>query len=174
MAKGIRLLLAPRKKRSKSRDKARKYLEGDWKISRPIDDLTEGSLTSASVSSYSTTATMDNNIGPGRILDKLYQFLGRKVEWRILRTSVSSLHPNKILHVLLASIDDDDDDEDDEDDEDDGEYDYVRPWYEESRKTRSVDYYDLQGPLSDVIKTIGRRKGSVAITGLKTLVHQAQ
>lgn len=113
---------------------------------------------------------MDNNIGPGRILDKLYQFLGRKVEWRILRTSVSSLHPNRILHILLASINDD---EYDEHDEDDGEYDYVRRKHEVFPTPKMVDY-DLRGPLSNVIKTIGRRKGSVAVTGLKSLVHQAQ
>lgn len=98
---------------------------------------------------------MDNNIGPGRILDKLYQFLGRKVEWRILRMSISSLHPNRILQFLLATIDDDDE-----------EYgDYVQEKYHDSY---------VYGPLSLVIETIYCRKGSVAVTGLKSLVHQAQ
>lgn len=75
-------------------------------LSIPGDDvivenlLCEDISDRASASSFSTNATMDNNIGPGRMLDKLYQYLGRKIEWGILRISIASLHPNRILNCL--------------------------------------------------------------------------
>lgn len=116
MAKGPRThrLLGPFRKGSKCSRKDRRYLEGDLKLvdfdvlglsissdNNIVEDLLyEDYSDRASVCSFSTNATMDNNIGPGRMLDKLYQYLGRKIEWGILRISISTLHPNRILNCL--------------------------------------------------------------------------
>lgn len=147
MAKGTRHLRTLFKTQSKSRSKDQKYLEGDWKLTiagLQIDNTSIGEAVErysvTSFSTFSTNATMDNNIGPGRMLDKLYQYLGRKVEWGILRTSISSLHPNKILNCLL----------------------------EEGHEHR------IGGTLKEIVEQIRLRKGSVAIAGLKSLVHQTQ
>lgn len=53
-----------------------------------------------SVSSFSTTATMDDNPGPGRTLDKCYQYLGKKIERSIFRFSIYTLHPTRIFQCL--------------------------------------------------------------------------
>ena len=62
----------------------------------------------SSISSVSTTATCDNNVGPGRVLDAyFYQPLGRKVErYAAAVHSTLGLSPQQ---ALIRSIDDDGD-----------------------------------------------------------------
>lgn len=148
MAKGTRHLRTLFKTRSKTRSKYRKYLDGDWKMNDrsgfglSLTCTSEAGDEEHSVSSFSTNATMDNNIGPGRMLDKLYQYLGRKVEWSILRISIASLHPITILNCL---------------------WDETHVCIERAGR-----------PMSEIIASIHRRKGSAAVAGLKSLVHQTQ
>lgn len=60
------------------------------------DDDTNSALT------VSTNATMDNNPGTGRTIDTyVYQFLGRKLERVIFRTSMGYLSPDRILQFLM-------------------------------------------------------------------------
>lgn len=113
MAHGLHRLSAILKKHSKHRSTDRKYLLGDWaldgELHGPRLTLTSVYIEEAgyedtddarSISSFSTNATMDNIPGPGRMLDKLYQHLGRKIERGIFRISIYSLHPNKIFQYL--------------------------------------------------------------------------
>ena len=54
-----------------------------------------------SISSLSTNATMDNNPGPGRLIDTyIYQRLGRKIERFAARINISTLHPSQIVQRL--------------------------------------------------------------------------
>lgn len=91
--KGINYLQATFQRRLKSRDEGLRYLEDTWAIDRRIfipfqtlfiADIGESEVEDngdvGSVSSFSTNATMDNIPGPGRMLDRLYQQLGRKLE----------------------------------------------------------------------------------------------
>lgn len=133
-----------------------KYLEGDWKVTNFLSSLTSGTPDDSeetlyeyisdgmSVSSFSTNATMDNIPGPGRMLDKVYQILGRKVEWGIFSTSISSLHPNRILQFL---------------------YDYDEPYWFHAANAL---------PLEDALAEVYNEKGSAAVAGLRSLMRQAQ
>lgn len=132
------------------------YLEGDWKVTNFLDSLAfntpddseESSYECISVvrsdSSLTTNATMDNIPGPGQMLDKLYHYLGNKVERGLFFTSVSTLHPITILQNL---------------------YDYDDP-----------DYFYISNaqPLEVAIAEVYKQKGSAAVAGLRSLVHQAQ
>lgn len=59
----------------------------------------------ASFCSLSTNATMDDNPGPGRIIDKcIYQFLGKKIERFANRISISCLPPHTIAQCLWVNM----------------------------------------------------------------------
>lgn len=62
----------------------------------------EDSDCACSLTSVSTNATMDDNPGPGRVVDKfIYQFLGRKIERFANRyISISFLSPDRIVECL--------------------------------------------------------------------------
>lgn len=181
MAKGSRRF-RPFDKRSRFSLDDRHYLDGDWKLDTVIDsfglDTGDGRSINkevnheckddeCSVSSFSTNATMDDNIGPGRILDKLYQYLGRKVEWGILHVSVSSLHPNRIMHCLCV-------DEvymyDDDDSDSDFDADILIEPPSPPIRSQTVELIDL----NEVIVCIHEQCGSAAVAGLKSLFHQMQ
>lgn len=181
MAKGSRRF-RPFDKRSRFPLDDRHYLDGDWKLNavtkflglgtgdgRSINEEVnhECKDDKCSVSSFSTNATTDNNIGPGRILDKLYQYLGRKVEWGILHVSVSSLHPNRIMHCLCV-----DEVYDDDDSDSDSDADILFEFEPPSPPIRSqtVELIDL----NEVIVCIHEQRGSAAVAGLKSLFHQMQ
>lgn len=160
MAKVLIRLPASLKKRiirsSAPRAVDQHYLEGDWKVTNFLDSLafstpddSEESIYECisavrSDSSLTTNATMDNIPGPGRMLDKLYHYLGEKVERGIFFTSVSTLHPITILQNL---------------------YDYDE-----------ADWFDIaEAPsLEDAITEVYDQKGSAAVAGLRSLVHQAE
>ena len=57
----------------------------------------------SSIISYSTNATADNIPGPGRLLDNLYQFLGRRLERLIMRLGPYDPQPSQILHHLMKN-----------------------------------------------------------------------
>lgn len=59
----------------------------------------------SSISSHSTTSTVDDIPGTGRIIDKhLYQKLGRKLECFIFRMKLGSLPPAQIFRFIEETI----------------------------------------------------------------------
>lgn len=160
--KGINYLQATFQRGLKSRDEGLRYLEDTWAIDRRIfipfqtlfiADIGESEVEDngdvGSVSSFSTNATMDNIPGPGRMLDRLYQQLGRKLERCIYHLSISSLHPNKILRCL---------------------WDNNFGWHYSDRDSLSV----IMGNIHYARRGWGCTEGPAAVAGLKSLVHQTQ
>lgn len=70
----------------------------------PVEMGYESESDARTICSFSTNATVDNNPGTGRTLDKLYQSLGRKLEQFILkiRMRTEPVHPNILLKSLLS------------------------------------------------------------------------
>lgn len=65
------------------------------------DDVDRPDNDAPSVSSFSTMATMDDNPGPGRVIDKhLYQTVGRKIELLAGRIAISYVPPGAILNYI--------------------------------------------------------------------------
>lgn len=51
-----------------------------------MDEIDDG-LTLCSVTTFSTNYTQSNNIGPGRTLDRMFQYWGKKLEHSLGRTA---------------------------------------------------------------------------------------
>lgn len=70
----------------------------------PVKTGYEDDGDARTISSFSTNATTDDIPGTGRILDKAFQFLGRKLEQLILKTRMRNepIHPNIILNSLIS------------------------------------------------------------------------
>lgn len=104
-----------------------------------------GSIISAS--SFSTNATIDDNPGPGRLIDKhIYQFLGRKMERVIFRIKVNTLPPAAIVRYIEMM--------------------FSAPFAFE---------YSRSLPLSRLLADLDKRRvGSTIISGLKGLIRQTQ
>lgn len=140
------------KRRSLRIDEEAKYMNLDWDRDRSFSGAWDKETEfvdyddARTVSSFSTNATMDDIPGPGRILDKcIYQYFGRKVERLAFRLSISYLHPNKICQYLWVNNEN------------------CMPYG--SRNPR---------PLGEVINNIYEFEGSACVSGLKSLVKQAQ
>lgn len=143
-------------KQRKVRAKDQKLLEGNWGLARTQWELTYIYVKPAgqgidsgtgSINSFSTNATMDNNVGTGRMLDKLYQYIGRKIERVILnlRMRVELVPPNRILDRFLE-----------------------KSHYEMVQKvlvSRGMDF---------VLEKIGKDKGRAAVSGVLSLLHQTR
>lgn len=102
----------------------------------------------ASFCSLSTNATMDDNPGPGRIIDKcIYQFLGKKIEQFANRISISCLPPHTIAQCLWVNM----------------------------IHLPNDEFYPL-GPIIGLIQADPNLpcEGSARIAGLKSLVKQAK
>lgn len=66
-----------------------------------VDRLENGAPT---VSSFSTMATMDDNPGPGRVIDKhFYQTVGRKIELLAGRIVINYVPPGAILNYMYLN-----------------------------------------------------------------------
>lgn len=64
-------------------------------------NISQDSVSASTVLTYSTMATMDDNPGPGRAIDKyFYQPAGRKVEAWAGRIAISYLPPGNIFRYL--------------------------------------------------------------------------
>ena len=99
-----------------------------------------------SIESFSTTATVDDNPGTGRVLDTyFFQPAGRGIERLAMRFTIRHLHPSRIEAFIAGSI---------------GYF----PWLE------------IKLTFSIALREIDRRYFSVptVISGLKSLVRQAQ
>ena len=99
-----------------------------------------------SIDSFSTTATVGDNPGTGRVLDTyFFQPAGRRIERLAMRFTIRHLHPSRIEAFIAGGIG------------------YL-PWL------------DLKLTLSIALRNIDLRhfSGPTAISGLKSLVRQAQ
>lgn len=142
-------------KQRKVRAKDLKLLEDNWGLARTQWELTyiyvkpaEQGIDSGtgSINSFSTNATMDNNVGTGRMLDKFYQYIGRKIVRVILnlRMRVELVPPNRILDRLLEK----------------SQYETVY-----TLVNRDMDF---------VLEGIGKDKGRAAVSGVLSLLHQTR
>lgn len=78
-----------------------------WSLPKGAEQIDDDD--SSSMSSFSTTATVDNNPGPGRLIDNfLYQRLGRKLERGILKFRIytGGLSPFQICQFILDKFPD--------------------------------------------------------------------
>lgn len=142
-------------KQRKVRAEDLKLLEGNWGLARTQWELTYVYVKPAqhgidsetgSINSFSTNATMDNNVGTGRMLDKFYQYIGRKIERVILnlRMRVELVPPNRILGRLLEK----------------SQYQTVY-----TLVSRDMDF---------VLEETGKDKGRAAVSGVLSLLHQTR
>ena len=103
-----------------------------------------------SIDSFSTTATVDDNPGTGRVLDTyFFQPAGWRIERLAMRFTIRHLHPSRIEAFVAGVI------------------------------AGGIGYFprlDLELTLSIALRDIDRRDFSVptVISGLKSLVRQAQ
>lgn len=102
-----------------------------------------------SVSSHSTNATVDDNPGTGRLIDKyLYQREGRRLEYFIFRIRLPSLPPARISR-------------------------FIEDQYGAFLLLRYED--DIGVPLSDLPTLICfNSRGSTTLSGMKSLVQQTR
>ena len=98
-----------------------------------------------SIETSSTTATVDDNPGTGRVLDTyFYQPAGRRIERLALRFTIAYLHPWRISE-FLSTLD-------------------IYGWLERKvTLSRALRIFDRE-----------RSRGPTAVAGLKSLVRQAQ
>ena len=98
-----------------------------------------------SVESFSTTATVDDNPGTGRVLDTyFFQPAGRRIERIAMRFTIRHLHPWRIEAFIHGC-------------------------------TRRVLLFSSKLTLSDALRGIdNNRSGTTVVAGLKSLVRQAQ
>ena len=113
----------------------------------------ENDTDASSLASFSTNATMDNNPGPGRIIDTyIYQRLGRKVERLALRIRISTLPPAQILRSFQLK---------------------AGPWvWTYFVWDVPLRLTSLEEAVSDISN--GVPHGSIIVAGLKGLVKQSQ
>lgn len=124
-------------------------LEDPW--SNPVDTTVHNSDDddANSVSSHSTNATVDDNPGTGRLIDKyLYQREGRRLEYFIFRIRLPSLPPARISR-------------------------FIEDQYGAFLLLRYED--DIGVPLSDLPTLICfDSRGSTTLSGMKSLVQQTR
>ena len=99
-----------------------------------------------SIDSFSTTATVDDNPGTGRVLDTyFFQPAGRRIERLAMRITIRHLHPSRIEAFIDSDL-------------------------------RPLPYLDIKRTLSIALQDIDRVhfSGPTVISGLKSLVRQAQ
>ena len=105
-----------------------------------------------SIESFSTTATVDDNPGTGRVLDTyFFQPAGRRIERLAVRFTIRHLHPSRIEAYIAG----------------------VNAYYSK---------FDIKFTLSIALREIDRVHllwptvvfGPTVISGLKSLVRQAQ
>ena len=105
-----------------------------------------------SIDSFSTTATVDDNPGTGRVLDTyFFQPAGRRIERLAMRFTIRHLHPSRIEAYIAG----------------------VNAYYSK---------FDIKFTLSIALREIDRVHllwptvvfGPTVISGLKSLVRQAQ
>ena len=101
-----------------------------------------------SIESFSTTATVDDNPGTGRVLDTyFFQPAGRRIERLAMRFTIRHLHPSRIEALIAGGI-------------------VHFPWLG-NKFTLSIALQDIdRGHFSGPTVT--------GISGLKSLVRQAQ
>ena len=97
-----------------------------------------------SIESFSTTATVDNNPGTGRVLDTyFFQPVGRRIERFALRITIGHLHPWRIEAFIS-----------------------------ENSKTEGILKQTLKDALQGIDARVNT--GPIIVSGLKGLVRQAQ
>ena len=99
-----------------------------------------------SIDSFSTTATVDDNPGTGRVLDTyFFQPAGRRIERFAMRFTIRHLHPSRIEAYIAGGI-------------------------------ILYSMFDIKFTLSIALRNIDRVHLSLptVISGLKSLVRQAQ
>ena len=106
----------------------------------------DGDADAKSIDSFSTTATVDDNPGTGRVLDTyFFQPAGRRIERLAMRITIRHLHPSRIEAFIDSDL-------------------------------RPLPYLDIKRTLSIALRNVGRWyfSGTTIISGLKSLVRQAQ
>ena len=99
-----------------------------------------------SIVSFSTTATVDDNPGTGRVLDTyFFQPAGRRIERLAMRFTIRHLHPSRIEAFIAGDIG-------------------YSPWLA-NKLTLSIALRDIDS---------GHISGPTVVSGLKSLVRQAQ
>ena len=100
-----------------------------------------------SIESFSTTATIDNNPGTGRVLDMyFFQPAGRQIERLAMRFTIRHLHPWRIQTFVNRIFE-------------------IDPWI--------TPKLTLDNALQEIGRA-GNDSGSTVVAGLKSLVQQAQ
>ena len=111
-----------------------------YKNELEVDDGDTGSIET-----FSTNATVDDNPGTGRVLDKyFYQPAGRRIERLALRFTIRYLHPWRISEFLST--------------------------------LKGIGLSEPQQTLDEALRHFSRLGsiGSTVVSGLKSLVRQAQ
>ena len=111
-----------------------------------ITEMEDDNDDARSIESFSTTATVDDNPGTGRVLDTyFFQPAGRRIERLAMRFTIRHLHPSRIEAFIARGI----------------EY---------------FPLLDIKVTLGVTLRRINPRNFSVptVISGLKSLVRQAQ
>ena len=111
-----------------------------------IIELESDNDDTKSIETFSTTATIDDNPGTGRVLDTyFYQPAGRRIERLALRFTIAYLHPWRISEFLCTF-------------------------------REGMGWLAEKGTLRRALEFFGRLgiRGSTAVAGLKSLVRQAQ
>ena len=99
-----------------------------------------------SIESFSTTATVDDNPGTGRVLDTyFFQPAGRRIERLAMRFTIRHLHPSRIEAFIAEYT---------------ADFLWLYDKFTLSIVLRSIDLSHFSGPTT--------------ISGLKSLVRQAQ
>ena len=137
------------KRRSRASDKNLKYITFDrewYFFYAGVQSEDNDTEDTRSVSTFSTNATADNLPGPGRTLDKAYQFYGRKLEKIAMRFGLITPSPAQIWR-------------------------YFSQAYRPASYGRAND----ETPLSVAIRPFAEsQEGPVRIAGLQSLIKQTQ
>ena len=106
----------------------------------------DGDGDAKSIDSFSTTATVDDNPGTGRVLDTyFFQPVGRRIERLAMRFTIRHLHPSRIEAFIAGGI-------------------------------GYFSWFDIKLTLGIVLRDIDTMhfSGPTFISGLKSLIRQAQ
>ena len=132
----------------KSTDEARRFYTMHPGIPQMQACIADVDDDARSIESFSTTATVDDNPGTGRVLDTyFFQPAGRRIERLAMRVTIRHLHPWRIeafVHQILEN-------------------------YPMLSQKGTLSY-----ALENIISCSGNGLGATVISGLKSLVRQAQ
>ena len=123
------------------------YLSIPWAQAHITEMEDDDDGDTRSIESFSTTATVDDNPGTGRVLDTyFFQPAGRRIERLAMRFTIWHLHPSRIEAFIAPE------------------------------KIGLLPWHGTKLTLSIALRNVGRWyfSGTTIISGLKSLVRQAK